>query len=346
MNRTNQISANAVPYVIVVFLLVTLLASRSYAETCVGTSLRICVDFISAGNPVFPNDFNVVGDNLILKIGAEDWRVWSQVSASDTTPADFGSITLNPTVPADNFEVEIKNGTTGGAGAANVGSIVLDDAGFTGYSNLGATTIDGHVTGAITLVDDGAMPPQGGEVTGAVVIGLGVFPLGGVDGPITITKVSAFVTIFGSVDGSITITQVSAPVSIFGSVVGPITIPKINASVSIYGDYGDDNASHNIDLGVIANNAGFSIGGDILSDETNTLAIDIEALGDIATGTAGSFAVGGSLTNPLATVTITDMKVIAGAGSIVRFGGDFGGILDLKKGVPGAIADNIVKFIG
>ena len=98
MNQSKQISARLFVYAIAVAFLANPVVSESYAEKCVGSNPRICVDFVNAGDPVFGTDFNVIGDDLILKAGADDWRVWSRVSGGDATPADFGSITLNPTV--------------------------------------------------------------------------------------------------------------------------------------------------------------------------------------------------------------------------------------------------------
>ncbi len=120
MNRTKQISASVYSCAMAIVLLASPLASESYAQTCVGGNPRICVDFITGGDPLHPGDFTVSGDNLVLKKAALDWRVWSQVSGGDTTPADFGSITLNPSVPADNFEVEILNGSGGTGGRAHL----------------------------------------------------------------------------------------------------------------------------------------------------------------------------------------------------------------------------------
>ncbi len=64
------------------------------------------------------------------------WSVWSQVSVSDTTPANIGDIKIDATIPTDVFEMSLLN-ATGGPGAANVGSILLSDAtNWTGHSSI------------------------------------------------------------------------------------------------------------------------------------------------------------------------------------------------------------------
>ena len=281
--------------------------------TCVNNgTVKVCAEWSDPVAPVDGTNFRVTfngpaGADLELLTGDPEWRLWTTLVSSGAV-TDFGAITLNPTVNTDNFTVRIWGNNE--AGAANVGSIVLDDAGFTGYSSLAGVTIDGHVTGAITLVefDDGVNPPVGGEVTGLVLIGYGISPE-------------------------------------FGGVVGPITIPKVSADVLIRGNYGDVNASHNIDLGVIVTSSTFKIGGDFLSDSSSTVAVNIDSVG-VAPNDVGVFEIGGSFTNSKATVTITDMPKLTSGASLVKFGGDFGGTLDLKQGVPGTAATNVVQIKG
>ncbi|MCZ6655078.1 MAG: hypothetical protein O7D91_18880 [Planctomycetota bacterium] len=290
--------------------------AKTWAETCKGNdpvspTKQVCATWDEVGDPELFTDFTVDYDctgcsdapRVELKAGGSStavaWVLYSEVISSGAA-ANLGDIALNPTVASDKFELSIKNGA--GAGAVDVASIILDDAGFTGYSNLGATTITGNVNGAITLVeyDDGVNPPVGGEVTGILFIGTPVAPRG---------------------------------------VVGPITIPKVSTSVYITGDYGpeDESASHNIDIGVIANTSSFTISGNFLSDSSSAVTVDIGSIGDATT--SGGFAVSGSLANSKAIVTIADMV----AGNVV-FGGDFGGTLDLKQGVPGTPQNSKVEI--
>ena len=283
---------------------------------CNGDDTRwVCADWSQGAAPNEGVDFFVTYTGNVPEVkfatADDEWELYSEVISSGAA-ADLGDVLLASDVSPNNgnFTVTIKNGAA--AGALNVTSIVLDstDVDWVGVSNLGATTIDGHVTGAITLVefDDGVNPPVGGEVTGAVVIGYGIFPE-------------------------------------FGGVVGPITIPKVSADVLIRGNYGDVNASHNIDLGVIVTSSTFKIGGDFLSDSSSTVAVDIDSVG-VAPNDVGVFEIGGSFTNSKATVTITDMPKLTSGTSVVKFGGDFGGTLDLKQGVPGTAATNFVRITG
>lgn len=228
MNRTNQICASFFPYAIAAVFLANPVVRESYAEKCVGTSPRICVDFIDGPDPVFLTDFDVIGDNLILIAGALDWRVWSQVSASDTTPADFGSITLNPAVNGDNFKVQLRNGTTGLAGAANVGSLNLDgtisNPNWVGYSSIRESFVNysyitGDVNGVITLVKDTGDPPAGGEM-GSFTI------LGNANGKITIPTLTGILQIGdgitnGDVNGGFVIDVLGGALMIYGTLPSP-----------------------------------------------------------------------------------------------------------------------------
>ena len=281
----------------VVGMVTCCLATSSYAQECKTNiaiedpaTKQVCSTWDKVGDPEVGTHFTIDSlctgcsdaPKVVLIEGGSStpvaWVLYSEVISSGAA-ANLGEVLLNPTVASDKFELSIKNGA--GAGAADVASIVLDDAGFTGYSNLGATTISGSVNGAITLVDDGGDPAVGGEVTGLVYIGFSSNPV--------------------------------------GDVTGPITIPKIPGDLIIIGDYGHASANHAIDIGMIAGDSKLGIGGDILCNHSNTLAIDIDALGDTDTGKYGMFILEGSLTNPKATVTVTDMAVITDKRSEVSF---------------------------
>ena len=127
--------------------------SKVFADNpeCAGTSPYVCV-FKAGDDPVpgvhFIFDFTDPGNpDITLKTGNLGWKVWSQVSVSDTTPANIGDIKIDATLPADVFEMSLLN-ATGGPGAANVGSIILSDPDplWTGHSSI--TT--GEITGDLT----------------------------------------------------------------------------------------------------------------------------------------------------------------------------------------------------
>ncbi|MEE9297335.1 MAG: hypothetical protein V3W34_20535 [Phycisphaerae bacterium] len=96
---------------------------------------------------------------------------------------NIGSLTINPSLPSsDDFEVTIANGAN--PGAANVGSIVLDetDPDWTGYSTLDGETISGNLTGALTVVEDSG--GSGGSASAFTIEGdaLGAITLPNGDG--------------------------------------------------------------------------------------------------------------------------------------------------------------------
>ena len=165
-----QIKAGRFVSTVVALLGGAFIAYEGHAtENCQGPGPQICVDFTDGGNPQFPADFLVNFSDpqnpaLTLIKGSLFWQVRSRVSASDNTPANIGSIKLNPSVDTDNFGVKIANGAS--AGAANVGSILLDrsvDPAWTGHASLAmGSHITGNLTGDVVVVQDAS--GNGGEV--------------------------------------------------------------------------------------------------------------------------------------------------------------------------------------
>ena len=110
---------------------------------CAGSSPYVCV-FKNGDDPEVDVDFEIdftdpANPVITLLTGNLGWKVWSQVSVSDTTPANIGDILIDATLPADVFEMSLMN-ATGGPGAANVGSILLSDLDplWTGHSSITA----------------------------------------------------------------------------------------------------------------------------------------------------------------------------------------------------------------
>ncbi|MBU0719424.1 MAG: hypothetical protein KJ749_14345, partial [Planctomycetes bacterium] len=121
-----------------------------------GASPWVCVNK-NGGPPVPPFDF-VLGftepasPDVTFKTGNNGWKVWSQVSETDPTPADLGDIKIDPSATASIYEVWISNGTE--PGAANVRSICLDtdDPSWTGYTTIINADIAGDLRGDLILV--------------------------------------------------------------------------------------------------------------------------------------------------------------------------------------------------
>ena len=117
-------------------------APTDYDCECNGDETRwFCAKWDGPVPPVEGLDFTVTytGDipAVVFATGDPGWVLYSEAldgNGDPKGPADIGAITLDPTVSSDDFELSIKNGA--GVGAADVASLVLDDAGFTGYSNL------------------------------------------------------------------------------------------------------------------------------------------------------------------------------------------------------------------
>lgn len=88
------------------------------------------------------------------------WVVRSQVSESNATPANLGSVTIDPSQSTDNFAVKIANGAN--PGAANVGGINLTAQSWTGYSRLTGGSITGDLNGDLKVKKSGS---TGGDAT-------------------------------------------------------------------------------------------------------------------------------------------------------------------------------------
>jgi hypothetical protein len=107
--------------------------------------------------------FDIVTDpnnpDVTFKAGSTTpWRVWSQVSAADTTPANLGDLVLDASGTSNIYTVEIKNpnvcpGGICNPGAANLASALLNDEDWTGHSSIASgSRITGNLTGNILVV--------------------------------------------------------------------------------------------------------------------------------------------------------------------------------------------------
>lgn len=129
----------------------------------------ICAKWAAPGTPAHNSDFTVAyvsgAPNVTLSTADLGWELYSEVISS-STPADIGSITLSNST-GDDFEVTIAKGT--GTGATKVGTINLDDTGFTGYSSIKGGSISEDLIGDLTVVQDSG--GNGGVISGFVIGG-------------------------------------------------------------------------------------------------------------------------------------------------------------------------------
>ncbi|MCH8880028.1 MAG: hypothetical protein IID34_09110 [Planctomycetes bacterium] len=178
---------------------------------------EICVSF-DGDTPELDFDFTVdyvtdpANPSVVLKTGNLTWNVRSRVGPPPLDiPANIGTISIDPTAVGD-FEVSILNGT--GAGAANVGTINLTDAG--GYSSIEGGSISGNLTGGLTLVHDIGF--NGGELTLTID--------GDVSGPMTI-PVLKDLTIGGDLTANLDVTyKVDGP--------GLVVLDNVTSGVVIH----------------------------------------------------------------------------------------------------------------
>jgi len=138
--QTNR-GHSAIWSLLVGFTLVGAVPATIYAETQVsnpGSGPDIFMAWTNPGDPIQITDFTVdfsdpANPDVQLKTGDTTWNVRSQLGAS---LGNIGNITLDPTVSTANFDLTIANGPFD-PGAANVGSLNLTAAGWTGHSSLG-----------------------------------------------------------------------------------------------------------------------------------------------------------------------------------------------------------------
>jgi len=192
--------------------------------------------------PAHGQDFFIDADtepnnpNVAFRTGNDGWRVWSQISATDATPANLGHITIDPTLPTANFTLTIANGAL--PGAAKVKSIDLTKEGeWSGHSNLSGGIIAGDLEGALRLQRSAAF--EGGELTGSVYV------QGAVDGNILVYGIAS--------TGELRLGQLDHALTVAGSHAGVIRVDgdmAESASISAYDSTGQiqlgDNASTDI----------------------------------------------------------------------------------------------------
>lgn len=208
------------------------------SDCTTGSVVEVCVEWSQQANPEESSDYFVDftdASNPVVELKTADlaWVVYATL-VSNGNPANIGTLGLQDPAPSgEDFEVTIANGA--GAGAANVGTINLDDAGFTGYSSIGGgSEITGNL-GDLTVQADGG--GDGGEVVS--------FDVGGnVAGDVTVVTLSGSFLVIGEVTSSASITigsisggqlwvgcDLSANVTVSG-ILGP------GANVIVIGDVG------------------------------------------------------------------------------------------------------------
>lgn len=199
-------------------------------STCSGTSPRVCVDRVDLNSPgpvpytdFFFNFADSSNPDVTLKTGVTDypWRVWSQVSLTDTTPANLGDITIEASSINEGFAVELRNPNNDNPGCANLQSAVLyDDTNWTGNSSIvSGSVIAGNLTGALRVVRDSE--DSGGTVHLAVN--------GNVSGTMTV-PVLTYLAVNGDLSGDLSIAMLPdlAELQVMGNVASTSTIEIVD----------------------------------------------------------------------------------------------------------------------
>ncbi len=172
----------------------------------------VCAKWAAPGAPAHLFDFTVAYvsgvPNVTLATADPGWELYSEVISTGLL-GSIGTLALDNS-GSDDFEVTIANGELAGAG--QVGTIYLDDTGFTGHSSLNGkiTTL----TGSLEVVQDSV--GGGGEVNFIILStcsGSMTLPVveylwigGNLSGDIEVTDDMDVMQVRGSVDSGVTIT--------------------------------------------------------------------------------------------------------------------------------------------
>ncbi len=148
------------------------LAGGSACVTDSGNQTRVCVEWSQGPNPEPNVDFVVdvqtdpQNPAIELKTGDLGWVVYAE-KISDSSPANIGALTINPNTSTQNYVVKLAKGT--GPGAANVGTINLNAASWSGHSSLAdGSHIAGDLTGNLTVVRSGTSGGEANLVVGTI----------------------------------------------------------------------------------------------------------------------------------------------------------------------------------
>lgn len=211
-------------------------ALSGWIENCYdneGNSPLVCVNWDRPDPPIRDTNFTLDTDpdsenpdatlnpNVSFVTGNDGWRVWSQVSRVDSTPASLGHIRINPLVSNSNFGVTIAQGPS--PGAANVASMRLVKEGWTGRSNVSGGSIAGDLTGDLVVQESSE---QGGEA---------IFTIGGdLLGNVTIPSTASF-HVNGDVmpEAAINLGSSGSGVEVSGTFGGNICGPNISATAEL-----------------------------------------------------------------------------------------------------------------
>ena len=226
MNLRNRTILNVFAFLTVALSTVSSARVCRAAPVCsnnAGNSPSVCVDWNGIDDPELNFDFRFdftdpANPGVTLLTGDPGWMVWSQLGGVYIIPGNLGAIKIDPTLPTDNFGVELAS-PVGQPGAANVGSIVLSAANWTGNSSISGGEIAGNLTGDLTVVQDGA--GAGGEAAFTIS--------GNATGNITIPTIAtgARLDILGDASGTVQVGEVVGP----GITGGVLHVSSVSGTV-------------------------------------------------------------------------------------------------------------------
>ncbi|TWT42409.1 hypothetical protein RAS1_35410 [Phycisphaerae bacterium RAS1] len=284
-------------------------AAWAGGSACVdGTGVRACVTWSLQVNPVPNQNFRITFDatgepNIELRTGDAGWEVYA-VEVVDgqatNTVVNIASLTIDPSSPSQSFTVSIKKGS--GPGAANVGTVNLDAASWTGHSSIGTGShITGDLTGPLTIKSDGN--GDGGE--------LWLIVNGDVTSPSAISvPIVKYLRVSGDIAGDLDVTaQLDGILEFYGNVGADsvIVVEDFGEGATLIGNDKNYTFSGRLELpnGVPADAGGVAIGQDI-AGTIDLMDADIHAtLNCFSVTSTGRIINGGIIRSP-ATVGIGD----------------------------------------
>jgi len=147
--------------------------SACFCDDNGGNSPLVCIYWDDPLPPQAGQDFvlDPVTDppNVTFVTGNEGWKIWSQISPTDDTPANLGHVGIGPELATENFSVTLAHGAS--PGAASVESIALVAQDWTGQSNLAGGSIAGDLSGDLVVQESGGQGGLASFIIGGDLLG-------------------------------------------------------------------------------------------------------------------------------------------------------------------------------
>jgi len=192
----------------------------------VAPTKRVCVAWDRGAAPIegyhFTASYTCGGcsddPEVALLAGDDTWVVYSEV-ISTAAPANLGALTTSDN---ENYIVKLANGA--GAGAADVGSMVLEPSGSHHSSIAAGSRISGDLNGNLTLKESGG---SGGTLSLTID--------GSANGDITVANIS-YLSIGEDLGGKLVADDITGSMTIGDDMLDEIELDELTGALTITGN--------------------------------------------------------------------------------------------------------------